>query len=50
MVKHVYAKFQLSSFNTDGLNFFFDIFSRKFQNFSEELKRILKNIKSEYVI
>jgi hypothetical protein len=28
-------KFQLSSFNPDGLRQIFDIFSRKFQNFSD---------------
>jgi hypothetical protein len=37
IVKHVHEKFQISSFNTDGFRFFFDIFSRKFQNFSKEL-------------
>jgi hypothetical protein len=35
--KHVHAKFQLSSFYPDGFRNFFDIFSRKFQSFSEEL-------------
>jgi hypothetical protein len=33
--KHVHAKFQLSNFYKDGLIFFFDIFSRIFQNLGE---------------
>jgi hypothetical protein len=37
LAKHVHAKFKLSSFYPDGLRLFFDIFSRKFQNFSEEV-------------
>jgi hypothetical protein len=37
IVKHVHAKFQLSSFNPDGLRQNFDIFPRKIQNFSGKL-------------
>jgi hypothetical protein len=38
LLKHVHAKFRLSSFHPDGLRNFVDIFLRKFQNFSEKLQ------------
>jgi hypothetical protein len=41
--KHVHAKIHFSSFCPAGLRFFFDIFSRKFQSFSEELSNEFQN-------
>jgi hypothetical protein len=37
LAKHVHAKFQFPSFYPDELRIFFDVFSSKFQDFSEEL-------------
>jgi hypothetical protein len=37
LTKHVHAKFQHSSIYPDGIRFFLNTFSRKFQNFSEKL-------------
>jgi hypothetical protein len=44
LAKHVHAKFQLSSLNPDGLRNFFELFSRKIQDF---LQKILEFSKSE---
>jgi septation ring formation regulator EzrA len=44
LAKQVHAKFQISSFNLDGLRHIFDHFSSKFQNL---FKKISKKINSE---
>jgi hypothetical protein len=44
LAKHVHAKFQLSSLNPDGLRNFFELFSRKIQDF---LQKKLEFSKSE---
>jgi hypothetical protein len=44
LVKHVHAKFQLSSFYPDGFRQIVDHFSRKYQDFSGKLRSEFKKI------